>query len=147
VRVGIDIGSVRIGIAVSDPDGVLATPVHTVQRQRDGSDLAQIDSIVVERDAVEVVVGLPRSLSGHDGAAADAARAYAQRLAARLEVPVRLVDERLSTVQAEADLRAAGVRSKKQRPVVDQAAAVVVLQAALDQERTAGEPPGELVQQ
>jgi putative Holliday junction resolvase len=145
VRVGIDVGSVRIGVAASDPDGVLATPVQTVKRQRDGSDVAQIGSIVVARDAVEVIVGLPRSLSGRDGAAADGAREYAQRLAARLPVPVRLVDERLSTVQAEAGLRAAGVRSKRQRPVVDQAAAVVVLQAALDQERAAGEPPGELV--
>jgi putative Holliday junction resolvase len=145
VRLGIDVGSVRIGVAASDPAGVLATPVQTVQRARDASDVEQIAALVADRGAVEVIVGLPRSLSGRDGAAADAARAYAQRLAVRLAVPVRLLDERLSTVQAQSALHAAGVRSRKQRAIVDQAAAVVVLQAALDEERAGGGPPGELV--
>jgi putative Holliday junction resolvase len=147
VRLGIDVGSVRIGVAASDPDGVLATPVQTVQRDRRGDkDVEAIAALVSERDAVEVVVGLPRSLSGKDGAAAETARAYARRLAQRIGVPVRLIDERLSTVQAESGLRAAGLRSRQQRAVVDQAAAVVVLQVALDEERAAGKPPGELVQ-
>jgi putative Holliday junction resolvase len=147
VRLGIDVGSVRVGVAASDPDGVLATPIQTVQRDKRGDrDLEQIAALASERDAVEVVVGLPRSLSGGDGPAAKIARDYANRLAMRLEVPVRLIDERLSTVQAESGLRAAGLRSRRQRAIVDQAAAVVVLQAALDEERAVGAPPGELVQ-
>lgn len=148
VRIGIDVGSVRVGVAASDPDGVLATPVQTVRRDMRGEkDIDQISALVAEREAVEVVVGLPRSLSGGSGRAAVAARDYAQRLAQRIGVPVRLIDERLSTVQATSGLRAAGLRSRKHRAVVDQAAAVVVLQAALDEERTVGTPPGELVQQ
>jgi putative Holliday junction resolvase len=146
VRIGIDVGNVRIGVAASDPDGVLATPVQTVRRDHRGDkDVEEIAALAAERAAVELVVGLPRSLSGRDGPAADAARGYAHRLARRIGVPVRLIDERLSTVQAESGLRAAGLRSRKQRAVVDQAAAVVVLQAALDEERSAGTPPGELV--
>jgi putative Holliday junction resolvase len=147
VRLGIDVGSVRVGVAASDPNGVLAIPIQTVQRDKRGDrDLEQIAALASERGVVEVVVGLPRSLSGGDGPAAKIARDYATRLAMRLEVPVRLIDERLSTVQAESGLRAAGLRSRRQRAVVDQAAAVVVLQAALDEERAVGDPPGELVQ-
>jgi putative Holliday junction resolvase len=100
-----------------------------------------------EYEALEVVVGLPRSLSGAEGPAAAKIRAYAAELARRLRtVPVRLVDERLSTVSATHGLRASGVSSKKGRAVVDQAAAVVILQDALDAERTSGRPPGTTVQ-
>ena len=93
-----------------------------------------------------VLVGLPRSLSGREGPAATGARAWAATLAAQLDpVPVRLVDERLSTVSAARDLRASGMSAKKGRGVIDQAAAVVFLQAALDTERATGTPPGEPV--
>jgi putative pre-16S rRNA nuclease len=146
VRLGIDVGSVRIGVAASDPDGRLAVPVQTVSRdRRGGADLDTIAALAAERDAVEVVVGHPQSLSGQSGAAAVAAREFAEQLAQRIGIPVRLVDERLSTVQAEGALRAAGMNTRQQRSVVDESAAVVILQSALDAERAGGEPPGEVV--
>lgn len=142
VRLGIDVGSVRVGVAASDPDGLLASPVETVRP----GDLDRVAELVAERGAFEVVVGLPRSLSGGEGASAAAAREYASSLAARLvPVPVRLVDERLTTVSAERGLRASGVRARRGRSVVDQAAAVVILQHALDAERATGKPPGQTV--
>ena len=148
VRVGVDVGTVRVGVAASDPGGLLATPVATVARATDddGSDLAEIAAVVAERAALEVVVGLPRTLAGAEGPAAQAARTYAGRLAVRVApVPVRLVDERLTTVDAHRSLRDSGVGGRRQRAVVDQAAAVLILQAALDAERSSGRPPGELV--
>jgi putative Holliday junction resolvase len=148
VRLGVDVGSVRVGVARCDPDGVLATPVETVPRDiARGTDLARIAELVVEWQAVEVVVGLPLSLSGNQGDAAEAARKYAVAVARRVSpVPVRVVDERLSTVTAQKSLRDAGVKGRRHRPVVDQAAAVVILQSALDAERASGREPGSLVE-
>lgn len=145
VRVGVDVGSVRVGVAASDPAGVLATPVLTLSRDFRGErDLDELAGIVAERAAVEVVVGLPRSLSGRDGPAVAAARAYADALATRVApVPVRLVDERLTTVVAEQQLRAAGHASRARRRVVDQAAAVAILQSALDTARARSETGAE----
>jgi putative Holliday junction resolvase len=100
---------------------------------------------VTEREAIEVVVGLPTTLAGRHGAAADAAQAYAEAVAGAVDVPVRLVDERLSTVGAQRDLRASGVDTRRGRSVIDQAAAVIILQAALDAERRSGTAPGRLV--
>ncbi|MDP9221857.1 MAG: Holliday junction resolvase RuvX [Actinomycetota bacterium] len=147
VRIGVDVGSVRVGVATSDAGGLLATPVATLSRDSDGGqDLRRLAELVQERAALEVVVGLPRSLSGAEGPAAAAARAYAGQLAALvLPVPIRLVDERMSTVTAHQALRSSGVRERKGRKVVDQVAAVVILQHALDAERSTGHPPGELV--
>ena len=122
-------GSVRVGVAASDPDGILATPVATLPRE---TSLDTVVALVAERDAVEVVVGHPRHLSGAAGASAKDAEAYAAALRERIEVPVRLVDERLTTVTATRTLAERGVRGKAQRAVVDQAAAVAILQAALD---------------
>ncbi|MFG3436910.1 Holliday junction resolvase RuvX [Nonomuraea sp. NPDC047897] len=140
-RIGVDVGSVRVGVARSDPSGLLATPVETVRRGK--GDLDRIAAIVAEHEAIEVVVGLPTSLSGREGQAAALARAFATELAARLDpTPVRLFDERLTTVAAQQSLRASGVRARKQRGVVDQAAAVVLLQDALDAERATDRPPG-----
>ncbi len=150
-RVGIDVGSVRVGVAASDPSALLATPVRTVARDQDQqatvpADLEEVAAIVAELAAVEVVVGLPRTLAGAEGAAAEAARTYAGRLSVRIApVPVRLVDERLTTVDAHRNLRESGVDGRRQRSVIDQAAAVLILQAALDAERNSGRPPGELV--
>jgi putative holliday junction resolvase len=142
VRVGVDVGDARIGIARSDPSGMLATPVETVRRGP--GDLARIRAIVEELSAIEVVVGLPRSLSGGEGPAAAKARAFAAEIASAVEpVDVRLCDERLSTVTAEAVLRGQGKKGQKRRAVVDQAAAVVILQNALDTERSSGAAPGE----
>lgn len=153
MRLGVDVGAVRIGIAVSDPHGLVATPVETVARDpapprepTAGRDLDRIAAIAAERGAVEVVVGLPTSLSGREGPASAAARSFAIALAARLApVDVRLVDERLTTVSATRELRRAGVNQRKGRAVVDQAAASIILQSALDIERGTGAPPGTLV--
>ncbi len=144
VRIGVDVGSVRVGVAASDPAGILASPVTTLRRSSaSGTDLDQLAVIVRERNAIEVLVGLPRSLSGREGAAVHLVRGYARELAPRVApVPVRLVDERFSTVTASRNLRSAGVGSRSQRSVIDQAAAVVLLQAALDNERSTGLPPG-----
>jgi putative holliday junction resolvase len=143
-RIGVDIGEVRIGIAACDPDGLIATPVETVPA--DEAALERIAHIATEQEAIEVVVGLPVSLSGREGPAATRARAYAVRLADRVHpVPVRLVDERLSTVSAERALRASGRKGRSRRTVVDQAAAVEILQSALDAERTRGAPSGEIL--
>ncbi len=129
VRIGVDVGSVRVGVAASDPDGILATPVATLPR---AEALDGIAALVAEREAVEVVVGHPRHLSGAAGAAAREAEAFAESLRERVEVPVTLVDERLTTVTATRTLAERGVRGKAQRAVVDQAAAVAILQTALD---------------
>lgn len=147
VRVGVDVGSVRVGVAVSDPSGLLASPVQTLARDAaGGADQDLIAALVGERDVVEVVVGLPRHLSGTEGESARVARAYAAELAAKIgPVPVRLVDERLTTVESHRTLRESGVSGRSARAVVDQAAAVLILQSALDAERATGTAQGELV--
>jgi putative Holliday junction resolvase len=146
VRIGIDVGSVRIGVARTDPSGLLAVPVETVARGE--GDLARIAALVVEHAAFEVVVGLPLSMSGRPGPAAVVARDFAAELVKVVApVPVRLVDERLSTVSATRDLRAAGRSARTSRAVVDQAAAVVIVQYAVDSERATGVAPGTLVQE
>lgn len=145
VRLGIDPGDARIGVARSDPSGFLASPVETVRAGK--GDLRRLGQLVAEHEAVEVVVGLPRSLDGSEGPAALKVRALAARLARRVHpVPVRLCDERLTTVSAESILREQGRNGAKRRAVVDQAAAVLILQTALDTERASGQAPGEIVE-
>jgi putative Holliday junction resolvase len=144
-RLGIDVGDVRVGIATSDPDGVLATPVETLRRG--AGDIARIVELGRTYDVVEIVVGLPVTLAGAVGPAAEKARAFALRIEAEAgarewPVSVRLSDERLTTVSAERVLREQGRRGPARRAVVDQAAAVVILQHALDAERLTGKPPG-----
>jgi len=152
VRLAVDVGTVRVGVAASDPDGVLATPVDTLARasgkpSSTASDVAQIAREVHERGADVVYVGLPRHLSGAEGSSAGLARAYAVALAHAVgPVQVRLVDERMSTVSAHQALQAAGRSGRRHRQVVDQAAAVVILQHALDVERSTGRRPGERVE-
>jgi putative Holliday junction resolvase len=148
VRLGVDVGDVRIGVAASDRAGALATPVETVRRGR--GDISRLGDLVEELEAIEVVVGLPLSLSGTSGVAADKATTFAERLVDEirsrgLTVSVRLFDERLTTVSAERVLRERGRTGAKRRAVVDQAAAVVILQHALDSERSTGVPPGSVV--
>jgi putative Holliday junction resolvase len=131
------VGSVRIGVACSDPDGILATPVETVRRDRSGKHLRRLVELVGELPAVEVVVGLPRTLADRTGPSAHDAIELAGELARRIApIPVRLADERLTTVGAQRSLRAAGVCAKSQRAVIDQVAAVAILQGWLDQRRT-----------
>jgi putative Holliday junction resolvase len=138
VWLGVDVGTVRVGVARSDPGGILATPLATLARDpahdRDIDELAQF---VHDLDAVGVVVGLPKTLRGTEGASADMARSYGQRLAERITpVPVRHLDERLTTVSAQRKLHQNGVRgSRKVRAIIDQAAAVELLQHWLDTPR------------
>lgn len=133
-RLGVDVGSVRVGVALSDPGGVLASPLVTLARDAAAdSDIQQLAALVDEHLVVEVVVGLPRTLADRHGPAAEAAVDYAERLTERVgNVPVRLADERLSTVSAARMLSNRGVKGRKQRAVVDQAAAVEILQGWLD---------------
>jgi len=140
VRLGVDVGAVRVGVALSDPQGVLASPLVTLRRDPAGqTDLDQLAGLVARHRAVEVVVGLPRSLSGSEGPSAMAARRYADALARRVApVPVALSDERLTTVIASRTLSGRGVRGKRQRAVVDQAAATVMLQSFLDRQARPG---------
>jgi putative Holliday junction resolvase len=149
-RLGVDVGDVRVGVATCDPDGMIATPVETV-RQGDGC-IPRLAALSAEYEVIEVVVGLPVSLSGREGPAAAKVRVLAAELASAVApVPVRLVDERMSTMTADSHLRASGMAGtnkqsgKKRRAVIDQAAATVILQSALDAERTRNQPPGERV--
>ncbi len=149
VSLGVDVGSVRVGLAASDPHGLLASPVATLARAAasgPATDLTAIAAEVAERAATVIYVGLPRSLSGREGPAAQLAREYARALAAVVTVPVRLIDERFTSVTAQQQLRAAGVPGRKQRAVVDQIAAVLILQTALDQQRNQPGAVGILVE-
>jgi putative Holliday junction resolvase len=133
---GVDVGTVRVGLALSDPTGTLASPLETLRRAKNKSDLDRLAALVVEHEVTEVVVGEPVHLSGASGASAEDAGNYAQELADRIpDVPVILIDERLSTVTAASHLREGGIDSRKQRGVIDQAAAVVILQQFLDSRR------------
>jgi putative holliday junction resolvase len=142
VRLGVDVGRARVGVARSDRDALLATPVETLPR---GDALDGLVAIIAELDPMEVVVGLPLSLSGGDTPSTGDARAFAGELASRIAAPVRLVDERLSTVSAQRELHRSGRTARTSRAVIDQVAAVIILQNALDSERTSGRPPGALV--
>ncbi|MFT4235196.1 MAG: Holliday junction resolvase RuvX [Microbacterium sp.] len=139
-RIGIDVGRARVGVARCDPDGMLAVPVETVPR--DDDTLGAILRIVTEHSPVEIVVGLPLNLRGDDTPSTTDAREFAASLARAQSAPVRLVDERMSTVTAQNALRSAGRRQKQSRSIVDQVAAVVILQHAVDTEKRTGSAPG-----
>ncbi|RQP09949.1 MAG: Holliday junction resolvase RuvX [Microbacteriaceae bacterium] len=143
VRIGVDVGRARVGVARCDPDGLLATPVETLPR--DDRTVASVLAHAAELEAIEIVVGLPLSLSGADTPSTADARDFAAALAAASETPVRLVDERMSTVTAQRQLHATGRKTKGSRAVVDQVAAVIILQNALDSERMSDRAPGSVV--
>lgn len=148
VRLALDWGQARIGVAACDPAGTLAHPLSTLDGSRTADAAAAVVELVAEHRPIEVVLGLPRRLAGDEGPAAAAVREVAAELVLALSgtgVPVRLVDERLSTVQASRGMRAAGRSARRQRDRIDQAAAVAILQHALDAERAQGAPPGEIV--
>ncbi|ARJ05416.1 putative pre-16S rRNA nuclease [Cnuibacter physcomitrellae] len=145
VRLGVDVGRARIGLARTDPHAMLATPVETVRRADDGSDLARIAAVIAELEPIEIVVGLPLSMSGAETASTTDSREFAARLAALGDVPVRLVDERLTTVSAQSALHRSGRTTRSSRQVIDQVAAVILVQHAIDAERSTGSPPGSLV--
>lgn len=141
VRLAVDVGSVRIGLARSDASGLLAVPLDAV-RAGDSS-VEAVAAVVNEWEALEVYVGLPRHMDGREGDAAGKARAWALRLSELVAAPVRLLDERLSTVQAQRALREAGRTTRQSRSVIDSASAVMVLQSALDAEAATGREPGD----
>ena len=140
-RVGVDVGTVRVGIALSDPDGLLAFPLATLAFTDSDEIAARIVELARENEAMEVIVGLPRHLSGAEGVSARAARDVATRVVA-LGLSVRLIDERLTTTSAAHALRGAGKSSREQRKLIDQEAARQILQFALDSERASDRPPG-----
>ena len=145
---GVDVGAVRVGVALSDPAGTLATPLVTLDRdETTWSDLDRLVELVSEHEVVEVVVGLPRTLAGREGPAAQAARAYVEDLrevlaeSSRSDLPITLADERLTTVTATRMLSDRGVKGRAQRRVIDQAAAVEILQTWLDARRRPAPDP------
>ena len=141
-RLGVDVGDVRIGVAVSDPDGILATPVETVAAGPGA--IGRLAELAREYEILECVVGLPTGLSGREGPAAIKVRSFCDALSAAIDpVPVRLFDERMSTITADSMLRHTGRSARGKRTVIDQAAATVILQTALDADRTRGSSPGE----
>ena len=152
VKLGVDVGTVRVGLAACDPDGILASPIRTLSRDaKKNSDVGVIVSQASERGAVQIFVGLPRTLKGQEGPSARMATDYAQKLAealsrAGLDIPVHLVDERLSTVSAHRNLHEAGLSSKDHRKVVDQLAAAGILQHAIEMQKSRGQDVGRRVQ-
>jgi len=150
IRIGLDVGSVRVGVARTDPDGILAVPVATVKRSSANLDVDEIVAIIAEYEPLELVVGRPIGLAGAHGPAVQAATDYARHIrdalsGNQMELPIRLIDERMSTMQATRQLQSAGRDSRKGRNVIDQAAAVIIVQQAIDQERATGVPPGHLL--
>jgi putative Holliday junction resolvase len=154
VRIGVDVGKARIGVARTDLHGMLATPVETVPRSPRpenpdaaavSPDVVRILAIADELEAREFVVGLPLAMSGSETASTQDARDFAGRLAQASGRPVRMIDERLTTVSAQAALHRSGRNTRSSRPVIDQVAAVILVQHALDSERASGKPPGILL--
>ncbi|MDZ7372543.1 MAG: Holliday junction resolvase RuvX [candidate division KSB1 bacterium] len=129
---GIDYGTRRIGVAISDPLGLLAHPLTTLEGGSETSRLERLVEIIRQLDVQAVIVGMPLTMRGEEGKEAERARAFAARLAERIAVPIRAWDERLTTVTAQRKLRSAGRRPSRNRPIVDQIAAVEILQSYLD---------------
>ena len=144
IRIGVDVGTVRVGVSRCDPDGILTMPVVTLTRAPDSSDLDQLAEIVAQHEAIEVIVGLPRHLRGGEGISAKGTRKYARRLKKLVGgVRVAMVDERLTSNQAHERLRASGIPEREHRSVIDQVAAQIILEQALELERMSGRAPGE----
>lgn len=151
VKLGVDVGTVRVGLAICDRDSILATPFKTLDRNaKKNSDVKLIAKLAEERGAVQVIVGLPRTMKGEEHSSARMASDYAGLLAAELaarglDVPVNLVDERLSSVTAHRNLHEAGMSSRNHRKVVDQVAAAGILQHAIDMQKARGADVGSRV--
>jgi putative Holliday junction resolvase len=129
---GLDLGTKTIGVATSDPDRRLATPVETVSRTNFTADAERLLALASERNAVGFVLGLPINMDGSEGPRAQSVRAFARNFAARTQLPIALWDERLSTAAVERELIEADTSRKKRAAVIDQQAAVFILQGALD---------------
>jgi len=142
VRLAVDVGRARVGIARSDRDALMAVPVDTVARDQA---IDVLRSLVVDYSPVEIVVGLPLNMAGAHTASTDDAVEFANRLKRQVDIPVRMVDERLSTVSAMAGLHQSGKSVKTAKGLIDQASAVIILQHCLDTEKNTGTPPGFVV--
>lgn len=151
IKLGVDVGTVRVGVAICDRDAILATPYKTLDRNaKKNSDVRVIAALAQELGAVQVIVGLPRTMKGEEHASARMAAEYAELLVAELagrglDVPVNLVDERLSSVTAHRNLHEAGMSSRNHRKVVDQVAAAGILQHAIDMQKARGMDVGSRV--
>ncbi len=130
--IGLDLGTKTIGVAASDPDRRLATGVETVTRKIFTADAARLLALAAERKAIGFVLGLPINMDGSEGPRAQSTRAFARNLARRTELPIALWDERLSTAAVERELISADVSRRKRAAVIDQHAAIFILQGALD---------------
>ena len=135
IALALDVGERRIGLALSDPSGLLATPLATIQRTQEPADVDEVLRLAEEHDVEKMVVGLPLELSGRRGPQAGRVMAFARALTGRTELPVETVDERYSTVEAERRLRDSGVEPSKDRARLDAAAAAVILESYLDARR------------
>ena len=135
IVLALDVGERRIGVAISDPTGLLATPVTTIHRSREAGDIDEVLRLATENDVEQIVVGLPIELSGRKGRQAGRVAAFARNLADRTAVLVETADERYSTVEAERRLRESGVQPSRDKARIDAAAAVVILQSYLDARR------------
>jgi putative Holliday junction resolvase len=146
-RLAIDVGTVRIGLAVCDPEGILSSPIPALGRSEVLAETLQaICQLVEEYSAIEVYVGDPISLSGGQSPSTKDARDFAGKLAALISVPVRLVDERLTTVTASAKLRSSGKDARQSRSLIDSSSAVEILEQALATLRVSGKAPGQMVE-
>lgn len=133
-RIAFDYGAVRIGVAVSDPDSILSSPLTTL-RATEKNLCSQISQIFVEVEPVTIYVGRPAHLSGNDGVATEKSNAFVQLLRSLTEVPIEMIDERMSTISAARNLRDAGRNAKESKEAIDMAAAVAILDFAIDIEK------------
>ena len=145
IRLAIDFGSARVGIAKCDRDGILATPLTVEPYSDDVSVAAKIASLAAEYECLEIILGNPVSLSGEEAIAARRVREFAEVLVTATKIPVRLVDERLTTAAARKQLQEAGYSTRTDKHLIDAAAAVILLEDALESERRQGKPAGELL--
>lgn len=142
-RLAIDVGTVRVGLAISDPHGILASPLQNLKRSDEpAADLAALNALLAEYEILEIYVGLPVALSGNNTKSTEDALSFAKAVAESRNEPVRMIDERLTSVSANAILRNAGQDGKRSRQVVDQVAATLILEQAMNQEKSSGEAPG-----
>jgi putative Holliday junction resolvase len=146
-RLAIDVGAVRIGVALCDPEGILSSPLPALERLSDlPRTLKDIADLIAENSVVEVFIGDPLSLSGGESASTRNAREFARELAAFISVPVHLIDERLTTVSASAKLRLSGKDAKSSKSLIDSASAVEILDQALATLKVSGRTPGQRVE-
>lgn len=139
----LDLGEKTIGVALSDPSGILAQPLVTIRRRHLRADLGDVAALVEKHDVKELVIGLPLNMDGSQGPMAEAALEFSRRLRGAIRIPIHTWDERLSTVAAERALLEGDVRRKKRREVIDQVAAAMILESWLAGRKTKAPPPEE----